>query len=259
MNSLKLNDRKILVTGASSGIGAQTAITISQLGAQVILSGRNGTRLNATLEQMSGYGHQIITADLTADSELNKLVEQVVGLDGIVHSAGIVKPLPVKFINQQHIEKVFNINYYSPVLLMSKLFKAKKINKGASIIFMSSISSHFPHKGGALYSASKAAINAYSKTVALEYASKKIRSNVISAAMVKTPIFYQTEKEVSKEIMDKLGEYYPLGFGEPEDIANAISFLLSDASKWITGVEIVIDGGLTAGMQNEIFNSHTGI
>ena len=112
---------------------------------------------------------------------------------------------------------------------------------------MSSISSHFAHKGGALYSGSKAAVNAYSKTIALEYASQKIRSNVISAAMVKTPIFDEAEKAVSKEMMDKHGEHYPLGFGEPEDVANAILFLLSNAAKWITGTELVMDGGLTAG------------
>ena len=112
---------------------------------------------------------------------------------------------------------------------------------------MSSISSQFPHKGGALYSGAKAAINTYSKTIALEYAIKNIRSNVINAAMVKTPIFDEAEKAITKKMMDKHGERYPLGFGSPEDIANAIIFLLSDGSKWITGTEIKMDGGLTAG------------
>ena len=130
---------------------------------------------------------------------------------------------------------------------MSKLFKARKLNKSASIVFMSSIASFFSYKGGGLYASSKAAINTYSKTIALEFSQQKIRSNVICAAMVKTALFNDAEKVVSKEMMDKHGEHYPLGFGEPEDVANAIIFLLSDASKWITGTEIVMDGGLTAG------------
>jgi len=112
---------------------------------------------------------------------------------------------------------------------------------------MSSISSQFPHKGGALYSGTKAALNTYSKTIALEYATQKIRSNVISAAMVRTPLFDDAEKAVTKEMMDKHGEAYPLGFGNPEDVANATLFLLSGASRWITGTAIVMDGGLTAG------------
>ena len=247
MKKFSLNDKTILVTGASSGIGAQTAITLSNAGANLIISARNQDRLEEVYNVLNGEGHRIVLADLTVKTQLEKLIEELPALDGIVHSVGMVRPFPVKFIGQKQINQLFEVNYNSAVLLISKLFKSKKINTAASLVFMSSISSRFAHKGGALYAGSKAAINAYSKTIALEYASKKIRSNVISAAMVKTPIFEEAEKAVSKEMMDKHGENYPLGFGEPEDIANAIVFLLSNASKWITGTELVMDGGLTAG------------
>ena len=247
MNPFSLENKTILVTGASSGIGAQTAISASNLGAKVILSGRNKIKLEDTLSKLTGEFHKIITADLTKKIEVEKLVIEVENVDGVVHSSGIVRPFPVKFIDEKHIEEIFEINYNAPVLLMSELFKAKKVNKSASIVFMSSISSHFSHKGGALYSGSKAAINSYSKTIALEFSQQKIRSNVITAAMVKTAIFNEAEGVISKDMMDAHGKDYPLGFGEPEDVANGIIFLLSDASKWITGTEMVMDGGLTAG------------
>jgi NAD(P)-dependent dehydrogenase (short-subunit alcohol dehydrogenase family) len=247
MNPFSLENKTILVTGASSGIGAQTAISVSEQGATVILSARNESKLEETLSKLSGENHKIIIADLTKTADIEELVNKVENIDGIVHSSGIVRPFPIKFIDEKHIQEMFEINYNAPVLLMSKLFKTKKINKEASIVFMSSISSHFSHKGGALYSSAKAAINSYSKTIALEFSRQKIRSNVISAAMVKTNIFNEAEGVISKELMDEHGKDYPLGFGEPEDVANAIIFLLSDAAKWITGTEIVMDGGLTAG------------
>lgn len=247
MNPFSLANKTILVTGASSGIGAQAAISASKQGATIILSARNKTKLAETLSKLEGEHHQIIVADLTIQEEVQQLVEKVKNIDGVVHSSGIVRPFPVKFIDEKHIQEMFEINYNAPVLLMSKLFKVKKMNKSASIVFMSSISSHFAHKGGALYSSSKAALNSYSKTIAIEFSQQKIRSNVISAAMVKTAIFNEAEGVISKEMMNEHGKDYPLGFGEPEDVANAIIFLLSDASKWITGTEIVMDGGLTAG------------
>ena len=247
MNPFTLKNKTILVTGASSGIGAETSIKVAEMGANVILSARNKKRLKETFSKLPKGNHQIIPADLTNSEDLRVLIKNIKGIDGIVHSSGIVRPFPIKFIGTKQINEMFDINYQGPVLLTSQLFRAKKINNGASLVFMSSISSPVPHKGGALYSGAKAAINTYSKTIALEYAIKNIRSNVINAAMVKTPIFDEAEKAITKKIMDKHGERYPLGFGSPEDIANAIIFLLSDGSKWITGTEIKMDGGLTAG------------
>ncbi len=248
MNPFSLHNKTILVTGASSGIGAKTVEVLDNLGAAVILTARNEKRLKAVSEKLSKGNHKIILGDLTDDATIKKIADSVPHLDGIVHSSGIVRHFPVKFIGQKHIQEMFAINYEAPVVLMSCLLKSKKVNRGASVVFMSSVACNFPNKGGALYSGAKAAINSYSKTLAIEHAAQKIRSNVILAAMVKTPLFDEAEKTVTKELMDKHGKQYPLGFGEPEDVANTIAFLLSPASRWITGTQIVMDGGLTAGV-----------
>ncbi len=248
MNPFSLQNKTILVTGASSGIGAKTAEVVANQGASVILTARNKERLEEVLKKLPKGNHKIILADLTDEAEIQKLISETPNIDGIVHSSGIVKHFPVKFIGKKQIAEMFAINYEAPVILTSSLLKAKKVKKEASIVFMSSVACNFPNKGGALYSGTKAAINSYSKTLAIENAPQKIRSNVILAAMVKTPLFEEAEKTVSKELMDKHGKQYPLGFGETEDVANTIAFLLSPASKWITGTEIVMDGGLTAGV-----------
>lgn len=247
MSFLNLHHKTILVTGASSGIGAAIAIQLSKLGAQLILTGRDINKLNHVKSELSSGKHTVIQADLTNEEAIQELVSKVNSIDGLVHSAGIIKPFPVKYIQKQQINQMLDINYTAPVLLTSLLLKKKKVNDQASIVFMSSISSTFAHKGGALYSSSKAAIKAYSKTLAIEHSGKKIRSNVIEAAMVKTPLFDQAEAAVTKEMMDQHELQYPLGFGETADIANAVMFLLSDASKWITGTQLIMDGGLTAG------------
>ncbi len=247
MNPFTLQGKTILITGASSGIGACTARLCADMGATLVLSARSEQKLADVKDTLSGEEHRIIQADVTKEDQLRHLVEQLPALDGLVHSAGMVKAFPVKFIGEKQIEQLFALNYKGPIKLNSFLLKAKKINNGGAVVFMSSISSFFAHKGGALYAGSKAALNAYSKALALEYAEKKIRSNVIAAAMVKTPLFDRAEQAVSKEMMDKHGDMYPLGFGEPEDIAHAIVFLLSDASRWITGTELIMDGGLSAG------------
>jgi len=243
----RLDQRTLLITGASSGIGRSVAMAVAAMGAKCILTARNQERLNETLSSLEGDGHRVMLCDQTKEEELDQLIAQLPSLDGVVHSVGLVRPFPVKFIGKKQFHQLFDTNYLAPVLLTSKLLRAKKMNANGAFVFMSSISSHFPHKGGALYSGTKAALNSFSKTIALEYAEKGIRSNTIGAAMVKTPLFDEAEKAVTKELMDKHGEAYPLGFGEPEDVANAAVFLLSDASRWITGTELVMDGGLTAG------------
>jgi len=248
MNHFSLKNRKILITGASSGIGRQTAISVSLAGGIAIITGRDQKRLDETFRLLEGDKHIKVTADLTDESDIDNLAGMVEGLNGLVHCAGIIKPFPVKFIGKKQIDEINRINYDAPMIITGKLFRAKKFKKGASIVFMSSIASKFPYKGGALYCGTKAGIDAFSKVVALEYASQKIRSNCINAAMVKTPIFDETQKKRTKALMDAHEQEYPLGFGEPIDIANTVLFLLSDASRWITGTNIVMDGGLTAGI-----------
>ncbi len=244
-----LEGKKILITGASNGIGKATAELASSLGAQLVLTGRNETRLNQVLNNIKANEHIAIKADLTDNKELENLVNSIDFLDGIVHSAGIVKPLPIQFLKREKIEEVAGINFYVPVELNRILFKQKKINKAASLVFISSISSHHPFKGGAVYTSFKAALETYSKSVAIEMAHKGIRSNCIKAGLVETNIMEVTANAASRESLEAHRKQYPLGFGEPVDVANAVVFLLSDASKWITGTDIILDGGLTISKQ----------
>ncbi len=238
-----LNGKNILITGASSGIGKQAAIQASEMGATIIACGRNENELNE-LKKIIGSKCNLFTGDLTNSNNITKLVSEIEKIDGLVHSAGIVSPVPAKFIAQKHIDEIFQINFNAPVLLTSALLQKNKINANSSIVFISSISTEHPYFGGSLYVSSKAAIEAYSRNLALELSSKKIRANVLQPALVKTKIFEETIKASTQEEIDNYEKQYPLGFGEPEDVANAITFLLSDKSKWITGTCIKMDGGL---------------
>jgi len=239
-----LTDKIILITGASSGIGRQAAIACARMGATIILTGRNAERLNETHKQLTGSNHKIIPCDLLEEADINKLVADCTQLDGVVHAAGIVKPFPIQYLTTQKINETIYTNFYTAVQLTTSLFKTKKINKGASFVFMSSISGQYPQKGNSMYGASKAALEAFTKTVAAEYAHKQIRANYISPAMVKTPMYDYSGAGAFAEVLDEHVQKYPLGVGYPEDIANAIIFLLSPASRWITGISLIMDGGL---------------
>ena len=242
-----LHNKTILVTGASSGIGRAIAVSIAKMGGTVIASGRDETRLEETLGILDGKGHQFIAQDLLDDEGRNKLVEQLPSLNGIVHCAGVVHPYPIKFLNQKKIDETLNINYEAPVLLMSAITQKKKLMKDASIVFLSSISGQHPHKGGAMYAGAKAALESFSKVLALEFYPQGIRSNCISPGMVKTAMYDEAEEGMSKESMDEHIAQYPLGVGYPEDVANTTIFLLSDAARWITGINITLDGGFLLG------------
>ena len=247
MTQFHLYNKTILITGASSGIGKQIAISASEMGANLIITGRDKQRLQDTFDQLKKGNHQQFIADLLMPEDLNKLVEDLPELDGIVHCAGIVKPFPIKFISSDKIKETFDVNYNIQLLLMAQISRKKKLKKDASIVFSSSISAAHPHKGGALYSGSKAALEAFSKVIVLEFSSLKIRSNCIASAMVKTPMYEYAQKQGSKEQMDEHVNKYPLGVGLPEDVANAAIFLLSDASRWMTGQTITLDGGFLLG------------
>ena len=236
-----------MVTGASSGIGKAIAVRASELGAIVVLTARDQQRLSESLNELSGEGHTIITADLTNEEQLQQLAGEIPELDGIVHAAGIVFPLPVKFIRHKHLKEVMAINFEAPVVLTSLLIKAGKLNQGISIVVLSSVSSQFPYFGGSLYVASKAALEAWSRNLALELAPQKGRVNALSPGLVRTRILEQTIDASTPEEVAKYESSYPLGFGNPEDVAAAAMFFLSDQSKWITGQNLILDGGLTLG------------
>ena len=235
-----LTGKTILITGASSGIGRQTAIKVAEHGGKVIISGRNPSRLKKTFESLPGDGHRMISADLLVGDEMELLVDSLPALNGIAHCAGVVGPTPVKFIRREDIEKLLKINFEVPVMLTGRVLTMKKLADDASLVFMSSIATSFPYFGGALYSSAKAAVEAYSRSLALELVGRGIRSNCLAPGLVNTPILTDPAKEGNPEIVDdsirKYLQKYPQGIGEPLDVANAILFLLSDESRWISGV-----------------------
>ena len=240
---LSLQGKTILITGASSGIGACLAKYCDELGASVILTARSADKLAALSTEMRN-NTRIIPADLTKESDLQNLISELPIIDGFVHCAGKIQPFPIKFIKQKHIDELFSINLNAAILLSSALLKSKKLNQGASVVFISSISAEFPYMGGSLYSASKAALTSFARSFALENASFKIRVNIVEPALVKTEMFEQTKRAYDENEFEKFISHYPLGVGEPQDVANTIAFLLSDLSKWITGTTIRMDGGL---------------
>lgn len=243
-NPYSLEGKTILVTGASSGIGRATAIECSRLGANVILSGRNAVRLEETLTLLESSNiHKYIIADLSSEAGIKSLVGSVSALDGCVNNAGINKILPIQFISQEAISEVFSVDCFAPMLLTKALVRAKCFNKNASIVYMLSIAGNFNIlPGNSLYGSAKTALSAFIKYSALELAGKKIRCNAVSPGMVNTELIKSLP--VSEIDMQKDMSLYPLKrYGEPEEIAHAIIYFLSDASSWVTGSNLVIDGG----------------
>lgn len=240
---INLHNKTILVTGASSGIGRATATLCDLLGAKVVLTSRNIDDLKKVSVNFKNKP-LCVPADLSIESDIENLVKQIPNIDGLVNCAGIVKPTPIKFLKQKYINEIFNINFSSSVILCSNLLSLKKINEGSSVVFISSVSVNHPYTGGAMYISSKAALEAFSKNFALEVMAKKIRSNVVSPALVKTKIWETISEAFTDTETKAIENKYPLGLGEAEDVANAIVFLLSDSSKWITGSSLNMDGGL---------------
>ena len=240
-NSFSLQGKTILVTGASSGIGRAIAIACAEAGACVVLNGRNQQRLQATLEALSGEGHQVIAADLVDATQRQALAEQVPELDGVVQCAGIGSRVLCKMLEEQDVSRVMQANFEAPVLLQAELLREKKIAKEASIVFIASAAATMPSVGNAIYSASKAAIIAYAKCLAQELAARKIRVNCISPAMVWTDLALVGATE---EQLREAEQNYPLKrYAQPEDITGAAIYLLSDASSWVTGSNIELTGG----------------
>lgn len=244
-NPFSLVGKTILVTGASSGIGKETALRCAKMGGRVILTARNVDRLREVQNQLEGEGHKMIAADLTDSEQLLQLVQEVDELQGVVLAAGCMQTLPFAFGTTEKMKQTFDVNYFSTIELLRLLVKKKKIQQGASIVFVSSVAGVERFTvGNSIYSASKAAIHAMMKTCARELAVKKVRVNSVNPGMVNTPLIHNGA--FSEEGLEKDMQNYPLKrYGEPEDIANGILYLLSDASSWVTGHALVIDGGVT--------------
>lgn len=241
-NPFTLEDKTVLITGASSGIGRGIAIACSKMGAKVIVAGRNQEKIDQTISMLSSDGHGKMVCDLTNYEEVQCAVANLPVLDGIVHCAGIGQRVLCKVATEQDVDSVMNINYKAPVLLQTELLKHKKINKGGSVVFIASISTWSPSIGNAFYSASKGAIVSYANCLALELAPRKVRVNCISPAMVWTDLVLQDG--VDDEQLKEDEKKYPLKrYGTPEDIANLAIYMLSDASTWMTGSNVKISGG----------------
>lgn len=242
-NPFSLKNKTIFVTGSSAGIGKAIAVGCSNMGANLIITGRDCKRLEATLEDLQpGQNNQFIMADLLNDIDLDRLVEELPILDGIVFNAGIVKTVPVSFIKKTQIQEVFDVNFTSSVILIQKILSKKKIRKGGSICFISSVASNYVNLGNSLYSASKGAVNSFTKALALELAPKNIRVNAILPGFIETKILENSG--IDAEAIKKHLKNYPMGrFGKPEDIANASIYLMADASQWTTGSLMTVDGG----------------
>lgn len=238
-----LNRKTILITGASSGIGRCTAIECSKLGASVFLTGRNEGRLQETLDQLSGDGHEYFCADLTIEEQIDALIGNINKLDGVVLCAGKGMMIPIQYASREKFMDIFDSNFLYPVELFRRLLKKKKVNTNASVVAVSSMGgTHFYTYGNGIYGASKAALDSYMKFCARELAGKGIRVNTVLPAMIDTPLIHKGV--VSDEEHEKDAQTYPLKrYGKPEEVAYAIIYLLSDASSWTTGTSLVIDGG----------------
>ena len=252
MNPFALTGKKILITGASSGIGKQCAISCSQMGATVILIGRNEENLEKIMALLSKGDHQYYVFDVTNYSKIEDLVIDTVSksgkVSGFIHSAGIDLSLPINVTKPEHYEALFATNVIAG-FEFSKILSKKKYSdeSGSSFVFIASIMSIVGNSSLTGYSASKGAIIAGIRSLALELADKKIRVNAISPAQIsETKMTHDKFSLLSKENVHKIFSSHPLGLGSTEDVANGCIYLLSDASKWITGTNLIIDGGYSA-------------
>ena len=244
VNPFTLEGKTILVIGASSGIGRATAIICATLGASVMALGRNETRLNETLTSMAGNSHRIMKCDITNEEEVKSIIAGLDKVDGVAFSAGIQETSIVKQLNREVLDRLFETNFFSIASFSTQFLKQKKLKKNSSIVFVSSLaSSVLAEVGNAAYSSTKGALTSFSRVSAKELVSRGIRVNTVSPGMIKTPLLAQIN--VSDEEFKENEKKYPLGYGEPDDVACAIAYLLSGASKWITGLDLKIDGGLT--------------
>lgn len=252
INPMDLTGKRILVTGASSGIGRATAIQLSKLGAKVVMIARREDKLKETLNLLVGRGHGYYTFDLTNIDGIEELIKTIVSdfgmFNGFVHSAGIGKPRPVAMLKYENILEIMNINFYAFVEIVRCITKKKSFAQCGSIVGISSISSIKGYKSKVAYNASKASMDSAIRCMALELADKRIRVNSVMPGWVATGMYssYVSRTEISAEQNENINRQF-LGITEPHEIANVVAFLLSDATNTITGTSLLIDGGLLQG------------
>ena len=248
-NPYSLENKTILVTGASSGIGKATAIECSKLGATVVITARNEERLKATFDELDksfGQKHQMIIADISNSEGLEMLVSNLPAIDGLSSNAGMaVGNKPIKFIKEDDVQAIMQTNTYSHAMLSKLLFKKKLLNKNASCVFTASIGGTISWgPGNTIYGMSKAALESFVKYAAIEFAPRGIRCNNVCPGMIETPLINLDALTDEDKAIDA-DKYLLKRYGQPVEVARTTAFLLSDASSFITGTSIVIDGGYT--------------
>lgn len=242
-NPFSVDGKNILITGAASGIGKATALQCAEMGAKLVLLDLNEEGLDKTKSEMGDVNCLSFAINLTDFDSLKEMVAQLPKLDGIVSNAGIFYSMMAKLSDKKDMERIFQINTFSHINLVQQLMEQKKLNKGASIVFTSSMSGVYCGAvGGSLYGATKSALAGYAKALAVELAPRGIRVNTIHPGMINTPLIHSAA--LSQDVLDEDKKNYPLGrYGEPEEVAYSIVYLLSDATKWMTGSQLLIDGG----------------
>lgn len=248
INPMNLTDKRILVTGASSGIGRETSILLSKLGAHVIMIARRLPQLKETFTNLEGTDHKYYSYDLSDTNGIDEYIQKVISengkLDGFVHSAGVGSSRPLKMLKPDYVDEVMRINFYSFIEIVRCITKKGNFNEGMSIVGVSSVASLQGNQSKTVYCASKAAMDAAVRCMAKELSSKKIRVNTVMPGLIKTPIFdtFLDQGLDSEDAKNVMARQY-LGVGETIDVANTIAFLLSNASKFVTGTSIAVDGG----------------
>jgi NAD(P)-dependent dehydrogenase (short-subunit alcohol dehydrogenase family) len=251
LNPLDLSGRVVLVTGASSGIGRDTALLLSQLGARLVLVGRDSGRLNGALSELAGTGHIVEPFDLSGAEQIPQWIKGVASnagpLSGAVHCAGMHNYRPLKILDVEKFEEVQRI-HATAAMMLTKGFRQKGCCAASgSIVLVSSVTGLVGQPGIAAYASSKAAVIGLARCLALELAPEHIRVNCVAPGMVKTEMAEQLFNSLNPDQVASIEQAHPLGLGRPRDVACAIAFLLSDAARWITGSVLVVDGGYTAG------------
>lgn len=251
MNPFTLEGKTIIITGASSGLGRQCAIDCSRMGARIALIARNEERLAETLASMEGSGHGVYPYDLKHIEGIRELIREITNrhgrVDGLLHAAGLSSVTPLKLVKPSMYEDFFTTNVYTSIELAKEITRMGNYTKGAcSLVFFASIMGVVGEKGKTIYSATKGALISAVRSLACELAEKGVRINCVSPGAILTPINARQPYMVDPERRKALEDKHPLGLGRPEDISSTCIFLLSDASRWITGQNIIVDGGYSA-------------